>query len=110
PPGYVLKITEKMPAKLGGDLRGVATKTENGTAIFETTIPHTRRGVYTLGPVHLSCQDMFGLSRINITDSSRVELTILPEIPQITRYSLTLSRSKGDEDQQIVALVNTEDY
>lgn len=110
PPGYVLKITEKMPAKLGGDLRGVATKTENGTAIFETTIPHTRRGVYTLGPVHLSYQDMFGLSRINITDSSRVELTILPEIPQITRYSLTLSRSKGDEDQQIVALVNTEDY
>ncbi len=110
PMGYVLKITEKMPGKLGGDLRGLATKTENGIATFEATIPKTKRGIYTIGPTHYTYQDVFGLSKINITDNSRFELTILPEIPQITKYNFKLSKVKGDENEIITARINTDDY
>lgn len=110
PLGYILKIVEKIPEKLGGDLRGVATVSSDGVAEFESTIPNPRRGTYEIGPIHLTYQDVFGFSRIKMIDPSRISISILPEIPYISKFQLVMSKVKSDKEDQITTMINTEDY
>lgn len=110
PLGFILKIREILPAKLGGDLRGIATSTEKMKTEFNATIPITRRGHYIIGPTHFQYQDIFGFSQVKVLDQTRFDLVIIPQIPQINRFDFKLSVDKGDENQEIQATLNTEDY
>lgn len=111
PLGYVLKVSASVPDKLGGDLHEVVTKSEHGVSELTLLVPKALRGEYLIGPFRLEYQDILGLSRIVMYDNSRIPLTILPQIPFIERYNLHLSTQSGaDEDVNVQARINTEEY
>jgi hypothetical protein len=110
PPGYYVKFSEKLPEKLGGEIRAIATTSNKGMINFSCTIPYSRRGVYEIGPTTFFFQDIFGLTKIRFINNSLFKLTILPEIPKIKNFSFLLSPVAGYDNNTIQTLVNTEDF
>ncbi|MEI7579961.1 MAG: DUF58 domain-containing protein [bacterium] len=110
PWGYLLKISEKMPDKLGGELRAVSLNTEKGISSFQATIPYTRRGIYEIGPTKFQYQDIFGFTNIKLLHPQRFTLNILPEVPQIKYFTFKLSALPGIENQTIASRFNDDDF
>jgi uncharacterized protein (DUF58 family) len=93
-----LQVQESLPLEISNIkiLRKVITLSSRGQETLDYQVTPTKRGYYSIGPVHFSTGDLLGLVQERAFDGERDYLTVYPRVVPFSRVQLPSQSPLGD--------------